>query len=529
MNGECWRWHGIRLLALAVFWCTLVAQQCPIACWAAPHAGDKVAKTIHVDKYGQNAEKQWKGKISSDEALKEFDEKELASFKGGILSKRLIANDPASTEPIKPESKGFFSLLLSDGRWWFLTPQGEKIFSLGVDCVSAEIFSPLVPKSGLHVSYDWMPEETGLFKDARKSTAVSFYLANLIRKWGDDWKSKFQERAISRMRNWGFNSLGNWSDSSLQKTGLPYCSTGPSTWELNVRYIDGDICDVYDPSFESEAMRVCKKDFEKSKRDEFLIGYFLDNELPWWNIPIDVFALPNDAFCKKAWIKILKGKYQTIENLNKAWKTEAPSFDKIVWEEDKASAVAKRDMSELLSDFAMRFYATWYRSMKSADPNHLVLGSRIPYPMDEIVDACARNTDVLSFNHYGIEFGDQFDAYYAKYGKPILIGEFNFDSLDKGLLKAAVSVRSQHDRGVGYSYYVENAAAKPYVIGTHYFQYVDEPLAGRADGENSYNGLLCVCDQPYMELVSAARETNSRINDIHFGRKAATQVKPAIP
>jgi agarase len=183
-----------------------------------------------------------------------------------------------------------------------------------------------------------------------------------------------------------------------------------------------------------------------------------------------------------------------------------------------------------MKDFAQRFYSTWYKAVKLADPHHLVLGSRIPYPMDEIVGACAANTDVLSFNHYAIELHKDFDRYSREFDKPMLIGEYGFDSFDAGLLTAYVPVASQKDRGKGFTYYTEQCAAKPYFVGAHYFQYIDEPLTGRGDGETSFNGFVAITDSPYPELVKAAKMTNARIYQVHSGKEPPSAEPPkAVP
>ncbi|MCU0455711.1 MAG: hypothetical protein MUE74_05355, partial [Bacteroidales bacterium] len=77
--------------------------------------------------------------------------------------------------------------------------------------------------------------------------------------------------------------------------------------------------------------------------------------------------------------------------------------------------------------------------------------------------------------------------------------------------------RDQVERGVAYQYYVENAAAHPSVVGTHWFQWNDQPPTGRNDGENYNIGFVDVTDRPYDELVKATRETFSRLYEVHSG------------
>ena len=46
----------------------------------------------------------------------------------------------------------------------------------------------------------------------------------------------------------------------------------------------------------------------------------------------------------------------------------------------------------------------------------------------------------------------------------------------------------------------------PRFVGTHWFQWQDQPLTGRSDGENYQIGFVTITDAPYPELVEAARD-----------------------
>ncbi|WP_228842424.1 hypothetical protein, partial [Halococcus agarilyticus] len=101
---------------------------------------------------------------------------------------------------------------------------------------------------------------------------------------------------------------------------------------------------------------------------------------------------------------------------------------------------------------------------------------------------------------------------------PILIGEFHFGALDAGLPATGVSrVPDQASRGDAYRVYVEDAATKPWCVGTHYFALYDESAIGRFDGENCNFGFLDVCSRPYEPLADAARRTHGRIYDLATG------------
>ena len=74
------------------------------------------------------------------------------------------------------------------------------------------------------------------------------------------------------------------------------------------------------------------------------------------------------------------------------------------------------------------------------------------------------------------------------------------------------------NRGAAYRYYVENAAAMPALIGTHWFQWIDQPSTGRMDGENYNIGLVNVTDRPYREMVEAMQTTHKRLLAVHSGK-----------
>lgn len=57
----------------------------------------------------------------------------------------------------------------------------------------------------------------------------------------------------------------------------------------------------------------------------------------------------------------------------------------------------------------------------------------------------------------------------------------------------------------------------PAMIGTRYFQWCDQDVTGRGDGENYHCGLVDVTDRPYREQVNAMIETAKVLYDVHCG------------
>jgi hypothetical protein len=101
-----------------------------------------------------------------------------------------------------------------------------------------------------------------------------------------------------------------------------------------------------------------------------------------------------------------------------------------------------------------------------------------------------------------------------------MIGEFHVGAPGRGLAASLVQVRDAAERGKGYRFYVEQAFSIPELIGTHWFQWADQPCTGRFDGENYNIGLIDVTDRPYPDMVKAMQETHQRLYRVHLGEEA---------
>ena len=96
--------------------------------------------------------------------------------------------------------------------------------------------------------------------------------------------------------------------------------------------------------------------------------------------------------------------------------------------------------------------------------------------------------------------------------KPILVGEFHFGTFDRGMFKAGLCpVADQAERARSYTRFVQGALCHPLIVGCHWFQYRDQPLIGRGDGEAYQIGFVDTCDRVYPELVQAARDVGENL------------------
>jgi hypothetical protein len=133
-----------------------------------------------------------------------------------------------------------------------------------------------------------------------------------------------------------------------------------------------------------------------------------------------------------------------------------------------------------------------------------------------------RHFDVFSMNCYRDRVpADEMRAIHDMLRMPILVGEWHFGALDVGLPASGIGhVRDQAARGQAFRFYTEDAAAKPWCVGVHYFTLYDESALGRFDGENWNIGFLDVCNRPYAPLAEAARVSHERLYPVAMGEVA---------
>jgi hypothetical protein len=107
-----------------------------------------------------------------------------------------------------------------------------------------------------------------------------------------------------------------------------------------------------------------------------------------------------------------------------------------------------------------------------------------------------------------------------------MVTEFHIGVPANGLGAGLVQAMDQNERGIAYRYFVEQGASLDGFVGEWWFQWRDEPVLGRMDGENYNIGFVDAADRAYPELSQAARETNKRLFDVHSGKVLPFSQRP---
>jgi hypothetical protein len=448
-----------------------------------------------VDTFGQWIREQWPGKISQLEDLQKIWKQEEETLKPGDFDYCSYGGYRSS----QAKASGFFRVEQINGVWWFVDPDGHLFFSAGVDVITPRLMTPLQDRQAIFAKLP--PPNLVPASAERMHPGVSFFQWNLIRRFGQDWQNPWVELTAQRMRAWGLNTVGNWSDPVLWEAGKVAYTIPLQGWETRQDYFG--LPDVFSEEFIRNCDVAAESQCSKRKNDPYLLGYFIGNEPPWPGREESVAEM------------ILNGPDTTTQR-------------------ELKKALAGTDSSGNRKAFVYRAFEKYLEVVNNAirkhDPNHLNLGIR--FGGDDVPEAmleASRRFDVCSLNIYEyVPSREQIARAYRVVRRPMLIGEFHFGVPGRGMSSGLRQVVDQKEKGGAYRYYVENVTAMPMMIGTHWFQWADEPNTGRSDGENYNIGLVDVTDQPYPEMVDALRITHQHLNAIHAGRQSPVSVSPRI-
>lgn len=446
--------------------------------------GDAVLEPLPlVDEFGQWIPESWPGKVTSSGALKAAWAREEAS-----LEVHAVEYCPyGGYRNTKVEPTGFFRVEQIDGKWWFVDPDGHLFLSAGCDVMNPESTTPV---AGREEFFKELPPAQLAPQRRFASGAASFFTWNLERRFGTEWREAWRTFTFRRMDAWGLNTIGNWSDRGLWDAAKKPYTMPLAGWRTKVSWLG--LPDVYADEFESNADAAAREQCAPRKNDPFLLGYFLANEPPFPQKEQQTAAM------------ILAGPDTATQRVLRQW---------------LANGDTPQRRKQFIDEAFDRYIQVTSRAVKKHDPNHLNLGMRSGGRPTEAELRVSRAFDVYSVNIYDFQVGaERMRKITELTGKPTLIGEFHFGVPGRGLAASLVQVKDQRQRGVAYRYYVEQAFSMPGLIGTHWFQWVDQPSTGRFDGENYNIGLVDITDRPYEELVEALKTTHARLYDVHAGR-----------
>lgn len=470
-----------------------------------------------VDRFGQRVNGDWPNKVTSEDQLREVTEKE---------AEQLEKMDPPAdrdiyggwTGPGAPgfEATGFFRVEQDkDGRWWTVDPEGKAFLSVGTTGVRT---TDQTPTEGREFLYEEMPDKDGPYASTWLDKGLSFYKWNILRKYGslEGWR----DRVLQRFSKWGFNTIANWSQEiMLDQQVIPHVRTLSSRLE-GAPMASRRFADVFDTKWEKMLDESFAELAAPHADDAWLIGYFVDNEMPWNNMRL--LSADEGAAVREAWADFCRERFADLSEASKVLGVELADFSDVVEMTDEQipdSGPARLAMDDFEALYAEKYFSTVRRILKSHDPNHMYMGCRFVrrMPAEGIVKAAGKYSDIVSVNCYGLyPERKEFQPWHNVSGRPIQIGEHHLPLLSERQLQPLYQAFTPAERRTGYVKYVGEFVKMPFALGCHWFQHADQPLTGRfQDGEDQPVGFVDITDQPHPELVEAAREVTENMYRWH--------------
>jgi hypothetical protein len=393
-----------------------------------------------------------------------------------------------------------WSVVREHGVAWLKTPCGTRFYSLGVN-----IFDGGYPER----------EANGKLHYSWRAFAPS------LKAWIDS--------ARRRLLAWGFNSAGGWSLPPRQ-------SRLPTVIDLELgRHAKFHWFDPFSAETEAEMMAQARKEVAPYRGSPYRIGYFSDNEVGWWAGALFVFysAKPASSATKQAWLALVRQHY------GGDWNRFAADFVPPAGVDSWTRLLASETPTHMrpggngiavvrawAGAVAERYYTLSEKAIRAADPDALYFGDRLPIYYDPAaVRVMAPHVDAIATN-YNPDAGDGWIARYyfdglrrLSGGKPVLVSEWFFAARENRTGNRnnghLMTVKTQAERARGAAAATANFAAIPDVIGSHWFQYYDQPEGGRPDGEDYNFGLVDTNDVPYHRLIAALTTANRMAPDGH--------------
>ena len=392
---------------------------------------------------------------------------------------------------------GFFRVEEVGGRWWFVDPDGYLFLSHAVNGVNpggGGNFNHFQDRSNMLCPEVWPPDQFWTMRDGVR-TSVSFGNYNQYRRHGENWREYGAQLAIDRMKKWGLNTIANWSNATVRNLNQI-----PTFMSLGGLGQDGAMMGLADVFVEGWAAGIdasFARTLPQNANNPWIIGYFVGNEPAWLGQEVRLTHLIQD------------GRDRPI-------RTELNNYL-------QRNGDTPENRTAFIHNAFDIFLQTVNTAFKRHMPNHLNLGIRfgnLNDLCDNLMEICSRAFDVLSFNTYALSPSvAMMDRALRLTNLPMLIGEYHFGTVDRGLSQALWQVPNERERGVAYRFYTEQAFSHPGLIGTSWFQWTDQDLMGRSlDGENLNTGFIDVTDRPYHYLVQAVAETAKRLYYVATGQ-----------
>ncbi len=280
---------------------------------------------------------------------------------------------------------GYFHTAFDGHRWWLVAPDGRPFYSTGINHVAAD-------------------------NDTDRVTGTCPYCQAVAARYPsvDSWANT----TVQRLRSWGINTIGSWSDVDRFAPRMPY------TYLLGMA--SGD--DWFSDAFAAHAAAVAAGAVTARRDDPNLIGWVTDSELRWG---------PD-------W----RGQSQLLDDYAKL---PPGSPGRAVADQHAGDPIG------FLRVLADRYFRVTTEAIRAQDPHHLILGVKqiTQLTPPAVLEAARPYVEVFSVDDYALAPGlaDQIQQAWPMYlphdptlsaisrivRRPLMVMEYSFRAADVGV------------------------------------------------------------------------------------------------
>lgn len=301
----------------------------------------------------------------------------------------------------------------------------------------------------------------------------------------------------TELKNMGINTMGCWSDETIK--GMAYTprfnvlnSFKNSSDRLKAMY-ELTILPVFEPDFASFCQNLAKTSLTPYLKDPWVLGYFLDNELPFYknqlSLSLGLTSTDPQYIAADKWMKTKYGASYTL------------------------ASITATDELDYQGYVAEVYFKTISEAFRAVDPNHMLIGTRFHGAgkyVTQLFESAGKYMDIISINYYG-RFEpeeDAMDMWLNSGKKPFIITEFYTKGDDSGLGNAdgaGWSVPTQQDRANWFENWALKLLRNKGSVGYHWFRYMDK------EGNDSNKGVYSGTYVQYQVLANSIAKVSTSI------------------
>ena len=423
------------------------------------------------------------------------------------------------TTEIKGKATGFFHLEEIDGRQWFITPEGNAFFGIGLSHLySGE--SDLAVKNVYNGDSDkWLVDSFNKAREMGFNCALG--------------SATSPERNLN-----GFVDVEK-AEALFRENNFPY-AVGVILLKHPWEFVDGEtLPDIFEPSYkeliESRAEAVCPK----YKEDPLVMGYYygfgaFNSADQWVNHHL---SLPANAPGRVAIVDVLKKQYDNdVAAFNEVYGTSLAAIDDLKTSETlsyekqyerrnypkvRESLDPKRlaDFEAIIQHMCVTLYRIGHDAIRKHDSNHLILGSFIKeWALDaDSWKAAAPYVDMIAPQHINesIDVNELAEAA----DLPIVYSDEYFGfHYPKALGNMHAGVKSHDARGEIYHANLMRHYKDPKVLGVTYCACMFDQ-GGNTLAKGNQNGFYDLQGHPRPGLINQVTRLNHEVYE-HATRPA---------